>query len=329
LDNTLLHGSSLYFLGRGMHARGVISTRDVARGAWQQLLFRLVGERRSDMETVRDRSLALGAGVEVAPLVELGGDIYDQFLAPRILAEAVALAEDHLERGDDVYLVTTAPIELAWLVAARLGLTGALGTVSEIADGRWTGRLVGELLHGVAKADAVRTLADSVGYELARCAAYSDSANDLPLLCAVGDPHAVNPDRRLRAIAQDQGWQIHEFRLRHRHRTLAAAAAPPVRRCRRSRRLRAAEAARQREPCRPAEPTRHRRSRGPYRLPTRAQRRRRQRSASTPRRHPTTRPGGPQDPARHPPHKRLTPARQAAVADILNETQLPAPWQCH
>jgi len=33
LDNTLLHGSSLYFLGRGMHARGVISTRDVARGA--------------------------------------------------------------------------------------------------------------------------------------------------------------------------------------------------------------------------------------------------------------------------------------------------------
>ena len=229
LDNTLLHGSSLYFLGRGMHARGVISTRDVARGAWQQLLFRLVGERRSDMETVRDRSLALGAGVEVAPLVELGGDIYDQFLAPRILAEAVALAEDHLERGDDVYLVTTAPIELARLVAARLGLTGALGTVSEIADGRWTGRLVGELLHGVAKADAVRTLADSVGYELARCAAYSDSANDLPLLCAVGDPHAVNPDRRLRAVAQDQGWQIHEFRLRHRHRTLAAAAAaPPV-----------------------------------------------------------------------------------------------------
>jgi len=180
------------------------------------------------METVRDRSLALGAGVEVAPLVELGGDIYDQFLAPRILAEAVALAEDHLERGDDVYLVTTAPIELARLVAARLGLTGALGTVSEIADGRWTGRLVGELLHGVAKADAVRTLADSVGYELARCAAYSDSANDLPLLCAVGDPHAVNPDRRLRAVAQDQGWQIHEFRLRHRHRTLAAAAAPPV-----------------------------------------------------------------------------------------------------
>ncbi len=153
---------------------------------------------------------------------------YDQFLAPRILAEAVALAEDHLERGDDVYLVTTAPIELARLVAARLGLTGALGTVSEIADGRWTGRLVGELLHGVAKADAVRTLADSVGYELARCAAYSDSANDLPLLCAVGDPHAVNPDRRLRAVAQDQGWQIHEFRLRHRHRTLAAAAAPPV-----------------------------------------------------------------------------------------------------
>jgi HAD superfamily phosphoserine phosphatase-like hydrolase len=37
---------------------------------------------------------------------------------------------------------------------------------------------------------------------------YSDSMNDLPLLARVGSPVAVNPDSRLRAHAQAQGWDI-------------------------------------------------------------------------------------------------------------------------
>jgi HAD superfamily hydrolase (TIGR01490 family) len=220
LDNTLLHGASLYFIGRGMHARGVISTGEVLRGAWQQLVFRVVGERRGDVASVRDRSLALGAGVEVAPLLALGEEIYEQFLAHRILGDTLALGRAHLERGEEVFIVTAAPVELARIVARRLGLTGALGTVSEVAEGRWTGSLVGELLHGAAKADAVRALARERGYDLARCAAYSDSMSDLPMLESVGCPHVVNPDRRLRGVATRRGWPVHDFRLR-RHRRAA------------------------------------------------------------------------------------------------------------
>jgi len=200
----------MYFIGRGMHRHGVVTTGDVLRWGWQHLVFRLVGERHGHLSSVRDRSLALGPGVEVEPLVALGEQIYDASIADRILAETVALARGHLDRGQDVIIVTAALIELAQIVAGRIGLTDALGTVSEVADGRWMGRLCGEFQHGPAKADAIGVLAAARGYDLDRCSAYSDSINDLPMLQCVGEPHAVNPDRRVRP---DGGAGLADSRL--------------------------------------------------------------------------------------------------------------------
>ena len=85
-------------------------------------------------------------------------------------------------------------MELASILSRRLGLTGALGTVAETGDGVYTGRLVGGLLHGEAKAAAIQALAEREGLDLARCSAYSDSLNDMPMLTLVGHPSAVNPD---------------------------------------------------------------------------------------------------------------------------------------
>ncbi len=112
--------------------------------------------------------------------------------------------------------MTAAPVEIARLIADRLGLTGALGTVAETVDGYYTGRLVGDLLHGAAKADAVRVLAAEEQLDLSRCSAYSDSANDVPMLSLVGTPYAINPDRRLRAHARKRGWRIRDFRRARR-----------------------------------------------------------------------------------------------------------------
>ena len=122
------------------------------------------------------------------------------------------LAQLHLDRGQRVWLVTAAPIEIASIIARRLGLTGALGTVPEHESGVYTGRLVGELLHGPAKAEAVTALAAREGLDLARCTAYSDSYNDLPMLSMVGDACAINPDARLRAHAREMGWRVRDYR---------------------------------------------------------------------------------------------------------------------
>ncbi len=79
-----------------------------------------------------------------------------------------------------------------------------MGTVAEHVDGVYTGRLVGDMLHGPAKAEAIKALADREGLDLCRCSAYSDSSNDLPMLSLVGDPCAINPDARLRAHASSR-----------------------------------------------------------------------------------------------------------------------------
>ena len=118
----------------------------------------------------------------------------------------------HLDAGQQVWLVTATPYELAATIARKLGLTGALGTIAESVDGVFTGRLVGEILHGAGKAHAVRSLAIREGLNLRRCTAYSDSFNDVPMLSLVGTAVAINPDAALRDLARERGWEIRDFR---------------------------------------------------------------------------------------------------------------------
>ena len=85
------------------------------------------------------------------------------------------------------------PIEIARTIARRLGLTGALGTVAEHEDGVYTGRLVGDLLHGAGQGRGGAALAEREGLDLGRCSAYSDSHNDLPMLIAGRRPVRDQP----------------------------------------------------------------------------------------------------------------------------------------
>jgi len=213
VDNTMIMGASLYYFAKGLAARNYFTTRDVAKFVWQQAKFRVAGtEDPDDVLTIRNNALAFVAGRTVDEIVSAGEEIYDESMADRIWAGTRALAQQHLDAGQRVWLITATPIELADLIAQRLGLTGALGTISEIQNGSYTGRLVGEPMHGEAKAVAIRALAEREGLDLNRCAAYSDSANDVPMLSMVGRPVAVNPDSELKAIARARGWEVRDFR---------------------------------------------------------------------------------------------------------------------
>lgn len=213
VDNTIMRGASIYHFARGLAARKFFRTRDLARFAWGQVSFRVSGmENAEHIAAARQAALAFVAGHKVSDVVELGEEIYDDTMADRIWEGTRDLAQRHLDAGQRVWLVTATPVELAAIMARRLGFTGALGTVAESVNGRYTGRLAGELLHGEAKAEAIRALAIRAGLDLDRCAAYSDSANDLPMLNLVGHPVAVNPDADLRAQAREADWPVYDFR---------------------------------------------------------------------------------------------------------------------
>jgi HAD superfamily hydrolase (TIGR01490 family) len=122
------------------------------------------------------------------------------------------IAKRHLAAGDEVWLVTASPQDFAELIASKLGFTGALGTRAETKDGKYTGNLIGNLLHGKEKSHAVKELTAKRDIDIKDCFAYSDSHNDLPLLEAVGFPNAINPDAKLRIISFSSGWPVHDFR---------------------------------------------------------------------------------------------------------------------
>ncbi|GHE53851.1 HAD family hydrolase [Streptomyces griseoaurantiacus] len=213
LDNTVMQGAALFHFGRGLYKRKFFDTRELARFAWQQAWFRLAGvEDPEHMQEARDSALSIVKGHRVAELQSIGEEIYDEYMAERIWPGTRALAQAHLDAGQKVWLVTAAPVEIATVIARRLGLTGALGTVAESVDGVYTGRLVGEPLHGPAKAEAVRALAAAEGLDLSRCAAYSDSHNDIPMLSLVGHPYAINPDAKLRKHARRLDWRLRDYR---------------------------------------------------------------------------------------------------------------------
>ncbi|MCV7260451.1 HAD family hydrolase [Mycobacterium shimoidei] len=213
VDNTMVQGSSLLHFGRGLAARKYFTYRDVLGFIYAQAKFQLIGrENSNDVAVGRRKALAFIEGRPTAELMGLGEEIYDEIIADKIWPGTRELAQMHLDAGQQVWLVTATPYELAVTIARRLGLTGALGTVAESVDGVFTGRLVGDLLHGTAKAHAVRSLAIREGLKLKRCTAYSDSYNDVPMLSLVGTAVAINPDARLRALARERGWEIRDFR---------------------------------------------------------------------------------------------------------------------
>jgi phosphoserine phosphatase len=108
-----------------------------------------------------------------------------------------------------VYIVTAAAQDLADVLARVLTFDGGLGShLSEVENGRYTGRATGTFLYGEAKAVAIRELAERDGIDLADSYAYSDSASDLPMLRAVGHAVVVNPDAELLALAQEGGWEV-------------------------------------------------------------------------------------------------------------------------
>lgn len=225
VDNTLMKGASLFHVARKMYQKKAFTLRDAAGFAWKQAKFIFRGENMNDVHSIQDSAQKLAAGISVEFIRQLGQEVYDEMIVSKIWPGTRALTQEHLKSGRQVWLVTATPVEVAGVIAERLHLSGALGTIPEIKDGIYTGKLVGEILHGPAKGRAVRELAEREGLDLERCWAYSDSYNDIPLLTAVGNPVAINPDTKLRRHARENNWPIYDFRSGRRAATLGLQAA--------------------------------------------------------------------------------------------------------
>ena len=210
LDRTLLRRSSALALAGAFREHGVIGRGQLAKAAAWQLLFAARGASAETVRKAAEDGLMILKGFAVDDLRNLVADAMEPVLKPLVFHDALVLAQEHRERGEPTYVVSATLQEIVEELARELGFDGAIGSTCEIEEGVYTGRSL-RACHGEGKTSALRELAAEQGFDLSKSTAYSDSHTDLPFLEAVGNPVAVNPDRRLRELALDRGWRILRF----------------------------------------------------------------------------------------------------------------------
>ena len=137
---------------------------------------------------------------------------FEATIAPRIPPDSLALLREHAAQGHLCALVTATSRLVAAPFARALGLAELLCTEPERdARGHVTGGIVGVPCFREHKRTHVEAWLAGRGTgwtAVRRSWFYSDSMNDLPLLSAVSDPVAVNPDAVLRSHAVRLGWPM-------------------------------------------------------------------------------------------------------------------------
>ena len=119
---------------------------------------------------------------------------------------------DALKAGDKLVIITATNRFITAPIAARLGVETLLATECGMENGRYTGHVAGVPCYQAGKVVRLNEWLAETGLSLEGAYFYSDSRNDLPLLEAVANPVAVDPDDTLRAIAGERGWPVLSLR---------------------------------------------------------------------------------------------------------------------
>lgn len=205
LDRTLIPGSSLARFARAAHHEGLLRPMAIARPLLWDAVFRRRGLGDSGVDQVRQRALTLAAGQSADAMTTIASRVGRE-LAREVPSSARWLIDRHRDSGHFCAVVSASPHELVEAFADAMRMHRGVGTRVERADGVLTGSLDGEFCYGAGK---LSRLANEVGaIDWTRAHAYSDSMSDLPLLEAVGQPVAVNPDAGLRRHALAAGWPV-------------------------------------------------------------------------------------------------------------------------
>ncbi len=210
LDNTLLDGDSDHLWGEYLIARGVVDA------AW----YRRENDRF--LSEYRDGRLDIDEFLRFAlqPLAEhppdtlqhWRQDFIEQMIMPRIPTESLQLVDRHRNEGELPVIVTATNRFVTEPIAQLFGIDHLLATEAEMINGEFTGQVAGTPCFREGKLIRLREWLGGGSGALEAASFYSDSSNDLPLLEAVGQPVAVNPDSTLEAIARERGWPIMALR---------------------------------------------------------------------------------------------------------------------
>src|SRR3954447_10063275 len=223
LDRTLMAGSSGPSSARAAPRAGWLSTKTMMRWGGDHLRFRLRGADEDATARILAEARDVLTGVELKEVTRMTPDVLVAIL-PRIYPQMLEEVRSHQDEGRATVIVSAAGQGIVETLAGVLDMDAGIGTPYAVGeDGRFNGDLDGPFMYGTGKEEAIQRFAVEHGVDLASSWAYSDSASDLPMLRAVGNPVAVNPDAALARVAREEGWRV--MRFERLGRTLAVGAA--------------------------------------------------------------------------------------------------------
>jgi HAD superfamily hydrolase (TIGR01490 family) len=218
-------GSSAMQFGRVVYRHGMVKRRQLASWGVEHLLYRVRGSSDERNQEMLEAAQEMLTDVPEKELARLGPELLAGIL-PRIYPQMLDEVHAHQDSGRATFIVSAAGNELVEALGRVLGMDGGIGTRYEVGpDGKLTGRLEGPFLYGEGKIEAMRRFADDHGIDMEASYAYSDSASDMPMLKAVGNPVVVNPDAELLAVAKHEGWRVLRFERLGRRLAIAGATA--------------------------------------------------------------------------------------------------------
>jgi HAD superfamily hydrolase (TIGR01490 family) len=228
VDRTLLAGASGLYLAQPLRKRGMLTSRQVVSTMLGQLAFAARGQDHDQIDRATAVVSQVMRGWNRDELMDVVATELERRVRPMVFEEAVERIDQHHRQGMPVYAVSATMEEIIAPLAEMLGLEGAVATQMEVVGGLFTGEVTSPC-HGPEKARRLREFAEANDIDLAASVAYSDSITDAEFLQSVGRAYAVNPDKQLRALAEEEGWGILRFNTRvrvplHRRRSARAGA---------------------------------------------------------------------------------------------------------
>lgn len=208
LDRTLLDCNSARLWVQEEWRNGAIGLREVTWAAWWLGRYSLGLE--AGLEDVLETAVARLEGQSEDEMRVKVNAWFARDLVHRLRPGGALALKRHRDQGDRLVLATSSSPYVGAAACKAFGLHDLICTRFQVVDGIFTGA-VSEMALGPAKADRAREWAAEAQVDLSTCAFYTDSHTDLALMDAVGNPVAVNPDRRLRMQAIENSWSIQDW----------------------------------------------------------------------------------------------------------------------
>jgi HAD superfamily hydrolase (TIGR01490 family) len=207
MDYTVLDTSSGLEYVKHLRAQRRIGARLLLHISWWSVMYKVAAV---DMNRAVPKLLSYVGEVSASKLMADSYEWVDQKLKNHIAPRAVERIQAHRQQDHRVVLISASTQFAVRPVAEQLDIDFICSQLV-IVDDRMTGDLVDPPCYGEGKITWAQRYADEHDAALSEAYFYTDSYSDQPLLELVGHPIAVNPDTRLKRLAQQRGWPIEKF----------------------------------------------------------------------------------------------------------------------